>query len=105
MVPENRHIFRELIWKKKQSRIQLRILQLPKDRGGLAVPHPWSYFLAAQLQHFEDCNVSSKVGTDGGIMLPGMSHNTLTEALDADSFPSRLLTIVLVKRVWRVRRY
>lgn len=50
-------IFRELICKRKQARIGLRVLQQPKDEGELAVPHHWSYFLTSQMQHLRGCNI------------------------------------------------
>lgn len=42
-------LFRELIWKKGQAQIGLQTLQLPTKKGGAAVPHLRSYFLAYQL--------------------------------------------------------
>lgn len=44
-------IFHSLIWKDKHSRIKMEHLQRPKDNRGLALPNPWLYYLAAQLQH------------------------------------------------------
>ena len=63
---------RELIWKKKVARISLTTLQYGKDRGGLAVPHPKTYFLATQIQQLagwereggEDPNRNMVTGTD-----------------------------------------
>ncbi|XP_071967750.1 uncharacterized protein [Engystomops pustulosus] len=43
-------MFRELLWKKGHPRIKLETLQRAKDNGGLAIPNPWIYFLAAQAQ-------------------------------------------------------
>lgn len=44
-------LFRSFIWLSKPPRIKLEQLQRPKDDGGLALPNPWVYYLAAQLQH------------------------------------------------------
>lgn len=44
-------LFRSFIWLSKPPRIKLEQLQRPKDEGGLALPSPWVYYLAAQLQH------------------------------------------------------
>lgn len=33
-------------------RIKLEQLQKSKESGGLALPNPWAYYLAAQAQHF-----------------------------------------------------
>lgn len=48
-------LFRELIWKRRQARIHLRVLQLPMRDGGYALPHPERYFLATQLQQLVGC--------------------------------------------------
>lgn len=44
-------LFRRLLWNTKPPRIRLEQLQQSKDDGGLAVPNPWLYYIAAQLQH------------------------------------------------------
>lgn len=44
-------IFRIVICKDRPPRIKFEYLQRPKDDGGLALPNPWLYYLAAQLQH------------------------------------------------------
>lgn len=44
-------LFRSFIWLSKPPRIKLEQLQRPKDNGGLALPNPWVYYLASQLQH------------------------------------------------------
>lgn len=87
---------------KKKSRIQLRTLQLPRDRGGLAVPHPWCYFLASQLQHLKGCNDLSEQNPGRGMLLLGTCHDTLTEALKADSFSLKFSTLLLIKKLWKV---
>lgn len=44
-------MFRSFIWLNKPLRVKLEQLQRPKEAGGLALPNPWLYYLAAQLQH------------------------------------------------------
>lgn len=44
-------IFRSLVWQSKPARIKLEQLQRPKEAWGLALPNPWLYYLASQLQH------------------------------------------------------
>lgn len=38
------------MWWNKPARIKYEYLQYPSAQGGLSVPNPWIYFLAAQLQ-------------------------------------------------------
>lgn len=62
-----------LIWKGKNPRIPLPILQLPKDRGGLAVPQiRLIFFLAAQLQHFVGWGAMNTRDPNLAILLPGL---------------------------------
>lgn len=42
-------IFRAFIWLDKPPQIKLEQLQRSKERGGLELPNPWIYYLAAQL--------------------------------------------------------
>lgn len=44
-------IFRSLILHNSTARVKLEQLQRPKEAGGLALPNPWLYYLALQLQH------------------------------------------------------
>lgn len=44
-------IFRMLLWHRKAPRVKLKHLQRPKNEGSLAMPNPWLYYMAAQLQH------------------------------------------------------
>lgn len=44
-------IFRTFIWHSRSPRIKLEQLQRPKKGGGMALPNPWLYYPAAQLQH------------------------------------------------------
>lgn len=40
-------LFGSLIWHSSPPRIKLEQLQRPKEGGGLALPNPWLYYLAA----------------------------------------------------------
>lgn len=44
-------IFRSLIWLISTARVKPEQLQHLKEAGGLALPNPWLYYLASQLQH------------------------------------------------------
>lgn len=61
-------LFRALIWKKKYARIRLETLQRDKTDGGLAIPNPWLYFLAAQLQHFAGWADATGMGATGRLI-------------------------------------
>lgn len=95
-------LFRELIWRKGQARITLQNLQRPTREGGLAVPHPYRYFLAAQLQHLGGCECEGKANTNVRIMLSGNPHKSLAGALEAGSLRSALPTYKLVTKVWQL---
>lgn len=43
-------IFRMLLQHRKAPRVKLKQLQRPKNEGSLAMPNPWLYYMAAQLQ-------------------------------------------------------
>lgn len=58
--PRIETLFRELIWKGGPAKIRLSTLQLQKQEGGVALPHPFSYFLASQLQYLGGCNVAGQ---------------------------------------------
>lgn len=88
-------LFRELVWKKGKARISLHTLQLPTKEGGMAVPHPRSNFLAAQLQHLGGGNVSR------GLMILEAPHKTVAEVLEADSFFFRNPTTKMTTKVWK----
>lgn len=92
-------LFRELIWKKGQSRISLQTMQLPIKEGGMAVTHPRSYFLASQLQHLAGCGALGGGKSSDRMMIMGVPHNILVEVLEADSFIYRCPTIKLVSKV------
>lgn len=44
-------LFKLLLWGAHCPSIKLEQLQFPKDGGGLALPNPWIYYIAIQLQH------------------------------------------------------
>lgn len=62
--------------------MKLEYLQRPKDAGGLAMPNPWLYYLAAQLQHI--CN--------------GLAH-TITEVLQPNLDSSIFILLYIIKMV------
>lgn len=92
-------LMRDLIWKGRPSRIGLQTLQLSTQEGGLAVPHPRGYFLAAQMQQ-----LGRGSGPNGHnrreLMIMGAPHGTVTEVLEANSFLHKSPTIKLMKKVW-----
>lgn len=87
-------IFRALIWKGGTPRIRLQTLQLPTREGGMAVPHPRSYFLAAQLQYIGG-------NSKENLIIMGAPHKTVIETLEADSFIYNTPTVKLIKKAWR----
>lgn len=92
-------IFRKLIWKNGLARIRLRMLQLPKGKEvgeGLALPHPISYFLAAQMQHMRGSNLPSRGEMGRGMTLLNTCHETAVEAVKAASFSTRCPTVQLL---------
>lgn len=91
---------RALIWKGRQPRIGLQTLQRPTQEEGLAVPHPRSYFLAAQLQHLVS-DTDPEGNKNGGLMTVEAPHKTLVEVLEANSFAYRPPMVKLIIRVWK----
>lgn len=94
-------LFRELIWRKGQARISLQTLQRPAREGGMTVPHPYRYFLAAQLQHLGGCESLGAANASGKIMLVGSPHKSLAGALEAGSLRCELPTHKMVGKVWQ----
>lgn len=94
-------MFRDLIWKGGQPRISLQTLQLSTREGGMAVPHPRSYFLAAQLQHLGMGPPDLEGDINRGLMIEGAPRKTLTEVLEANSFILRTPTVKLTINVWK----
>lgn len=69
----------------------------------MALPHPFSYFLASQLQHMGGCE------SEGGererkMLLQNTLHNSLVETLEAGSFLRGLPTLELMARVWEAAK-
>lgn len=56
-------LFRRLLWNAGPPSIKLEQLKYPKDSGGLAVPSPWLYYLAAQMQHLIGSMAHDPVGS------------------------------------------
>lgn len=98
-------LFRELIWRKGQARISLQTLQRPTREGGLAVPQPYNYFLAAQLQHIGGCETQDWRDPSGKIMLQDSLHKSLIEALEAGSLQDGPPTCRLVNKVWQTTKW
>lgn len=94
-------LFRELIWKKGQARISLQTLQGPTSKGGMAALHPYSYYLAAQLQHIGGCDSPGEMHASNKIMLEGNPHKSLVEALEAGTLQRTLPTHKLVIKTWQ----
>lgn len=96
-------LFRNLIWGKGAACIRLQTLQLAKDEGGLAVPDPALYYLAAQLQHLRgwDDSTSSDAGT---LILRSYFHKiNLYEVLESKGFQvnSKMYpTLSLIHKLW-----
>lgn len=62
---------------------------MPKEKGGLALLHPWSYFVAAQLQHLQGCALKGgSAWYSGRELLTCTPHSMLVEALEAGSLRS-----------------
>lgn len=62
-------LFQALLWKQGSLWVHLAKLQHQKTAGGIAFPHPWLYYIAAQLQH----------------MVPGMSVGDNASLMSRDS--------------------
>lgn len=71
---------------------------MPAKEGGLALPHPRCYFLAAQLQHIRGENA------DRDLLTLEAPHKTVVEALEADSFASSNPTIRMITMVWKATK-
>lgn len=95
-------IFRELIWKKGQARIKLQTLQRPVGEGRLAVPHPYSYFLAAQLQHLGGCENQGRSNSNAKLLMQDTPYGSL--ALEAGIFQEGSPTYKLIINVWQATK-
>lgn len=95
-------IFRRLIWNGRPARIRLETLQRAKEEGGLAVPNPWVYFLAAQLQHLSGWE-GERSNPQRRLLESFFQTNSLYESLEAHKFNSRVgsfPTLKLIHKIW-----
>lgn len=108
-------IFRAFTWLDKPPRIKLEQLQRSKERGGLALPNPWIYYLAAQLQHIARTMVTEQETAEGcagfdpirALMRHTTSTTDVAEGLEALTYAKsnkRFLTYVLMQKVWNKLR-
>lgn len=93
-------VFRELIWRGGSARISLRTLRQPEEKGGLAVPDPYGYFLASQLQQMGGSNRPWEEGVAGSVLWNDIGHDTIVEALEADAFSTKCPTTQLMVKAW-----
>lgn len=96
-------LFRELIWKKKNARVKLETLQRDKDAGGLAIPNPWLYFVASQLQHFSGWARVDESGAAGRLIRAWSGWSNLGNWLEIGGHGvsrSRFPTLALIYKVW-----
>lgn len=70
-------LFRKLLWHNKAPRVRIEQLQCPKDGGGLAVPNPWLYYIAAQLQHLVGSMTHEPMGSAARLMLFATGAETI----------------------------
>lgn len=99
-------MFRRLLWKGKNPRIRLSILQRERDGGGLAIPHPRLYFKAAQLQHFAGWGAANWEDSIQALLLSNSSHYNLLAQLESGAFAytCKSPTMILMNRVWKEMR-
>lgn len=100
-------LFRKLLWNSGTPRIKLEQLQNPKDSGGLAVPNPWLYYIAAQLQQLVGSMNRDPPGSSAQLMLIGTGAETIPLGLEAQLFhKSNKLTptLTLIQKVWNKGR-
>lgn len=96
-------IFRALIWKKQYARIKLETLQREKVDGGLAIPNPWLYFLAAQLQHFVGWHAEEGMDASGRVLARWSGRGRPCYELEAGGTSEnrrRFPTLALMYKVW-----
>lgn len=96
-------LFQGLIWGKGTARIKLQSLQLAKDEGGLAVPDPVLYYLAAQLQHLRGWENVDSVDTGTQLLRSYFANVNLYEVLDSKGFLSnskKFPTLCLIHKLW-----
>lgn len=85
-------------------------LQKLKDKGGIAMPNPWLYYLAAQMQHI--ARATPMAGEDGVNSTTALLHyvtgvDNVAEGLEGLIFAksNKLFpTFVLMQKVWNKAR-
>lgn len=82
------------------ARIRLQALQRPREAGSLALTNPRYYFLAAQIQYMRGSNLPAEREVGSKLLLNDTSHDTVLEAVEADSFRSRCPTVQLMVKSW-----
>lgn len=99
-------LFCILIWKRKQTRIRLPILQLPKDGSGLAVPWARLYILASQLQHVSGSGTMNTHDPIQAMLLSRSTKYHLFAQLEAGRFRARCQypTLLIMTKVWHEMR-
>lgn len=96
-------VFRTLLWHTNPPRIKLEQLQYPKEGGGLALPNPWIYYLAAQLQHLVGAMARSPASSSAKLLLTGAGGESIPEGLEAQRLqkPNKQMpTYTLIQKVW-----
>lgn len=98
--------FRDLIWGNKPALISLNSLQLPKDQGGMAVPHARYYFIASQIQHLSNWGGIDSSDPIRSLLVPNESNLSALTYLDAGltHIPSTFPSIILLNTLWKYVR-
>lgn len=98
--------FRDLIWGIQQARISMHSLQLAKDQGGMAVPHPRYYFVASQLQQLNNWGEVDPSDPIRSLLLPDGSSLPVLAHLEAGftHLSYSLPTITLLNTLWKYVR-
>lgn len=98
--------FRDLIWGNKPARISLNSLQLPKDRGGTAVPHARYYFIASQIQHLSNWWGIDSADPIRSLLIPKDTSFSALSYLDAGlvHMSGSLPSIKLLNTLWKYIR-
>lgn len=93
-------LFRALIWGRGHARITLETLQLAKDEEGLAVPNPFIYYLATQLQPLRGWEADTSEDTNVMLLQHHINTSNLYEALESKMFRA-IPTLHLIHKLWR----
>lgn len=95
-------------------RIKLEHLQRPKDMGRLALPNPWLYYLATQIQHFIGVmnrgveRGSTNCSSSQSLMLHTVKVESVPVALEALAFGKLhkiYPTYNLSQKIWNKTKY